>query len=77
MSVDNKSNIYKKTSFLQSLNSSFIDKIYDQYISDPKSVSADWREFFEGLNEDKKIVSKNLTGPSGTKNKEIKFNQKK
>ena len=64
MSVDNKSNIYKKTSFLQSLNSSFIDKIYDQYISDPKSVSADWREFFEGLNEDKKIVSKNLTGPS-------------
>ena len=29
-------------------NSGYVDALYEQFISDPDSVSAAWREFFDG-----------------------------
>ncbi len=61
-SSDNK--IYKKTSFLAGINSSFIEKYYSQYLSNPNSLSDDWKDFFDGLNENAVLVSKDIMGPS-------------
>ena len=61
--------IYKKTSFLAGTNSSFIEEYYSQYLSDPNSLSASWKLFFDGLNENKDIINKNFEGPSWRPNK--------
>ena len=61
-SSDNK--IYKKTSFLAGINSSFIEKYYSQYLSSPNSLPDDWKDFFDGLNENAVLVSKDIMGPS-------------
>ncbi|MDB9799567.1 2-oxoglutarate dehydrogenase E1 component [Pelagibacteraceae bacterium] len=64
MSSSKNNEIYKKTSFLAGINSSFIEKYYSQYISNPNSLPDDWRSFFDGLNEDIKNISENIKGPS-------------
>ncbi len=34
---------------LNSHNLSFVEELYEQYLSDPNSVGAEWREFFEAM----------------------------
>ena len=43
----------------------------------PDLVPEDWKLFFEGLNEDKDIISKNLKGPSWSKKKILESKIKK
>ena len=63
--TSNKDNIiFEKTSFLQGGNSSFIKELYLQYLSNPTTVPQSWREFFDGLNEDKETIQKEILGPS-------------
>ncbi len=62
-------NIYKKTSFLAGNNSSFIEKYYSQYISNPELVPDDWKLFFEGLNDETDLINKDINGPSWSKKK--------
>ena len=68
----------KKTSFLSGINSEFINQLYSDYISDPKSLPVGWKKFFDGLSEDEKLILNDINGPSwspGKKNKKINFVQ--
>ena len=72
MSSSNNNTIYKKTSFLAGNNSEFINEFYADYISDPNSLPQGWREFFDGLSDDEKLVYEDLKGPSWSPEKKIK-----
>jgi len=77
MSTSNKNFTYKKTSFLAGMNSEFINEFYADYISDPKSLPEGWKNFFDGLSEDEKLVFDDLKGPSWSPGKKnIKFKKK-
>ena len=58
MSSSKNNQIYKKTSFLAGINSDFLDKYYSIYLTNPNKIPKDWKAFFDGLNEEIKIVSK-------------------
>ena len=64
MSSSKDNSTYKKTSFLAGNNSSFIEKFYLDYLENPARLPEDWRLFFEGLNDNQDLISKNLKGPS-------------
>ena len=79
MASNGKNIIFEKTSFLQGSNSPFIEELYLQYLNDPNSIPQSWVEFFKGLNEDKDIIQKEISGPSWSprKNKKINYQIKK
>ncbi len=56
--------IFEKTSFLHGGNSPFIKELYLQYLKNPTAVPHSWREFFDGLDEDKETIQKEILGPS-------------
>ena len=56
MSSSNNNTIYKKTSFLEGNNSEFINEFYADYISDPNSLPEGWKQFFDGLSENEKLI---------------------
>ena len=56
--------IFDKTSFLEGSNSIFIEELYLNYLNDPKTVPESWAKFFNGLNDDKKIVRDEILGPT-------------
>ncbi len=77
MSSSKNNTTYKKTSFLAGNNSEFINEFYADYISDPQSLPESWRQFFEGLSDEQKLIHNDLKGPSWSpekKNKKIKLN---
>ena len=59
-----KNNLFKKTSFLSGGNSSFIEQYYSQYLSNPNSLPESWKNFFDGLGEERGLIKKNIIGPS-------------
>ena len=68
--TSNKDNLtFEKTSFLQGSNSSFIKELYLQYLNNPTTVPQSWREFFDGLDDDKETIRKEILGPSWTPKK--------
>ena len=64
MSSIKDNTIFDKTSFLEGSNSSFIEELYLNYIKNPENVPQSWREFFDGLDEDQKIIQTEIQGPS-------------
>jgi 2-oxoglutarate dehydrogenase E1 component len=72
MSSSQHNNIFKKTSFLAGDNSAFIEELYFEYLQDPKKLPKGWKEFFDGLNDNKEVISKTLEGPSWAPKKKIK-----
>ena len=74
MSSSQDNNIFKKTSFLAGNNSAFIEDFYADYLNDPSSLPPGWKEFFDGLNENKESLSKSLEGPSWAPKKKVKKN---
>ena len=72
MSSSKNNTIYKKTSFLAGNNSEFINEFYADYISDPNSLPESWRNFFNGLSDDEKLIYDNFKGPSWSPEKKIK-----
>mgnify|MGYP000556338133 CR=1 FL=1 len=63
--ASNKDNIiFEQTSFLQGISSPFINELYSQYLQNPITVPQSWREFFDGLDEDQKIIQTEIQGPS-------------
>ncbi len=72
MSSSKNNIVYKKTSFLAGNNSEFIKEFYADYISDPNSLPESWREFFDGLSDDEKLIYQDLNGPSWSPEKKIK-----
>ncbi len=78
MSSSKDNTTYKKTSFLAGNNSEFINEFYADYLSDPKSLPLSWRQFFEGLSEEQKLIYDDLKGPSWSptrKTKKINLNK--
>ena len=72
MSSSQNSNIFKKTSFLAGNNSAFIEEYYFEYLKNPNKLPEGWKEFFDGLKENKDIISKTLEGPSWAPKKRIR-----
>ena len=72
MSSSQDNNIFKKTSFLAGNNSAFIEEYYSDYLKNPDKLPEGWKEFFDGLQENKEIISKTLEGPSWAKKKNFK-----
>ena len=72
MSSSKNNNIFKKTSFLAGNNSAFIEEYYSDYLNDPNNLPKGWKEFFDGLKENKEIISKTLEGPSWAPRKKNK-----
>ena len=56
--------IFEKTSFLQGINSPFIEELYFKYLQDPESIPESWVKFFDGLDEDQEVIKKEILGPS-------------
>ena len=64
MSSSDNNTIYKKTSFLSGINAEFINQFYSDYLDDPNSLPKGWKNFFDGLSEDEKLVFNDINGPS-------------
>lgn len=47
-------------------NAEYISHLYGEYLSDPVSVDASWKEFFEALNDNEVEVLRELNGASWT-----------
>ncbi len=63
--IDPVSNeIFENSSFLYGTNASFIEKLYERYLEDPSTLSQEWQQFFNELNDDKDQVLKEVHGPS-------------
>ena len=58
MSSSQNNNIFKKTSFLAGNNSAFIEEYYSEYLKNPNKLPEGWKEFFDGLDENKDIFLK-------------------
>jgi len=72
MASNRDNSIFEKTSFLHGSNSPFIEKLYLQYLKNPQNIPQSWIEFFDGLNEDKEIIKKEILGPSWSRKKNDK-----
>tara|TARA_B100000963_G_scaffold307838_1_gene283039 strand:- start:14762 stop:17644 length:2883 start_codon:yes stop_codon:yes gene_type:complete len=73
MSSSNNNNTYKKTSFLEGDNFEFINKYYEDYLSEDKSLPDSWKIFFDGLSDEQKLIYNDLNGPSWAPEKKIKI----
>ena len=63
--TSNKDNIvFEKTSFLQGISNPFIKELYFKYLNDPNSIPESWVKFFNGLDDDKETITKEMLGPS-------------
>ena len=76
MASNRDNTLFEKTSFLQGINSPFIEELYLKYLNDPKNIPQSWKEFFDGLDEDQTVIKKEILGPSWgrKKNNNIKNN---
>ena len=74
MSVDKSNQTYKKTSFLTGINSDYIEEYYALYLKNPKLLTNDWIEFFDGLKEDSENILQNIKGPSWSPKKLTQIN---
>ena len=72
MSANKNNNIFEKTSFLGNNSSEFVETLYSDYLNDPDKLPEQWRNFFEGLNEEREKILKNVNGPSWSRKKKIK-----
>jgi 2-oxoglutarate dehydrogenase E1 component len=62
MSSHHDNNIFKKTSFLAGNNSAFIEQYYSDYLNNPNTLPAGWKEFFDGLKENEAVISRTKLG---------------
>lgn len=67
MSRQDQNKAFLETSFLYGGNAAYIEQLEARYAKDPTSVSAEWREFFEALNDDPSAVEKSAAGASWKK----------
>jgi len=79
MSSDKNNTVFETTSFLQGGDSPFIKNLYLEYLQNPKSIPQSWADFFDGLDEDKEVVQKEILGPSWSpkKNDSLQINFEK
>ena len=54
---------FAQTSFLYGGNAAYVEQLHEAYRKNPASVDAEWREFFEALNDDPASVEQSARGP--------------
>ena len=64
----------KNATFLSISNSGFIEEMYVKFIEGDPNLPESWRSYFESLNEDLEIISKEIQGPHWSP-KKIKINR--
>ena len=52
------------SSFLASVNSTFVEELYARYLKNPNSVEPAWQTFFSELSDETPTVSRALAGAS-------------
>ncbi len=72
MSTNKNNNIFEKTSFLGNNSSEFVETLYAEYLNNPNNISEQWRNFFDGLNDKRERILKNINGPSWSPRKKIR-----
>ena len=72
MSTVKNNNIFEKTSFLGGNSSEFIEELHAQYIQNPGSIPSEWKEFFDGLKDNKSEIINIVNGPSWSRKKSKK-----
>ena len=72
MSTNKNNNIFEKTSFLGNNSSEFVENLYADYLNNPKKLPEQWRKFFEGLNDNKDEIFKNVNTPSWSPKKKLR-----
>ena len=55
---------FHDSSFLQGHNADYVEQLYANYAQDPASVDAAWAEFFRGLGDAERDVTRAAKGPS-------------
>ena len=76
MSIVKNNNIFEKTSFLGGNSSEFIEELHAQYIQNPGSIPCEWKEFFDGLKDNKSEIINTVNGPSWSRKKSKRINYK-
>jgi len=64
MSRQDANAAFALTSFLYGGNARYVEDLYADYVDDPASVDAQWRDFFQSLKDDGAAVREIAEGPS-------------
>ena len=64
----------KNATFLNKSNSGFIEEMYVKFIEGDPNLPESWRSYFESLNEDLEVITKEIQGPNWSP-KKIKINR--
>jgi 2-oxoglutarate dehydrogenase E1 component len=64
MSRQDANAAFARTSFLYGGNAAYVEQLQSRYETNPASVDAEWRAFFEGLKDERADVIKGAIGPS-------------
>src|SRR5437868_5670840 len=64
MSRQDANAAFARTSFLYGGNAAYVEQLQSRYETDPASVDAEWRTFFESLKDERSDVLKSARGPS-------------
>ena len=66
-----KNTEYKKTSFLNKSNSTFIERMYLKFINKDSDLPESWKNYFKDIGEEIDLVTKEINGPSWNPAKKI------
>ncbi|ACB97162.1 2-oxoglutarate dehydrogenase E1 component [Beijerinckia indica] len=58
---------FAQTAFLYGGNATYVDHLYESYLQNPASVDPEWREFFSGMNDERRSVQISAEGPAWKK----------
>jgi 2-oxoglutarate dehydrogenase E1 component len=62
---------FKKNSFLNKSNSTFIEQMYLKFINKDDNLPESWKKYFEEIGEELDVVAKEINGPSWSPKKKI------
>ncbi len=67
---------YEKNSFLNKSNSAFIERMYLKFIKNDPDLPDSWRDYFERIGDELKIIAKEINGPSwGPKRNDVNIDE--
>ncbi len=55
---------YKKTSFLNKSNSTFIEQMYLKFINKDSDLPESWKNYFLDIGDELDLIAKEINGPS-------------
>ena len=54
---EERNDIFARTSFLDGTNAAYIERLYENFLEDPRSVDGEWRAFFTDIQSELQSVS--------------------